>query len=128
MISRIYIAAAILAMLYADTAAAKDALPLKRGIYVREGIPCDGASNAATLSYWGGNNGINDQQDRCSIRWQRVRGSEHRISRSCRNIRFEDGSYRSGITINVRNATSFAIRRDVDRLRRDVYRFCRPLP
>ena len=100
-------------------AAAKDALPLKRGIYVLREIPCDKASNADTLSYWGGNNGINDQRAICTIKSHRMRGSKHKLSRSCRDIRF-NGVYFDSIMVDVQSERAFSIRRD-------QYRFCRPL-
>lgn len=104
-----------------SAAADRDELPLKRGIYVRQGMPCASASNADTLSYWGSDNGINDQQDACVIRSQVAQGSKHSLSQSCRNIRFKHDAYRRDITIDVRHATAFA-------LQGDEYRYCRPLP
>lgn len=101
-------------------AAAKDELPLKRGIYVLRDISCNKASNSDTLSYWGGNNGINDQRDICTIKLHRVRGSKHILSRYCRDIRF-NAAYLDSITVDVQSDRAFSIRRD-------EYRFCRPLP
>ena len=46
-------------LMFAWPAAAGEMLPLKRGIYVDTRAACKGASRADTLSYWGGDNGIN---------------------------------------------------------------------
>ena len=58
---KLHFAAIPILLLTSATTAATDMLPLVHGIYVKSGVPCKGAPNAATLSYWGGINGINDQ-------------------------------------------------------------------
>jgi hypothetical protein len=111
--------AGVLAGYSANAAPAEDALPLKRGVYVAETVPCDGASNAATRSYWGGKNGINDQQDECRIVSQRGGGSRRVIKRSCRNIRIDGPAYRSDLAVDLRDRSAFTIEGR-------TYRFCRP--
>jgi hypothetical protein len=109
--------------------AAHDALPLQRGIYVVKSAPCDGASNAETLSYWGGRNGINDQQDYCTITSQWVKGSHHVLIRSCRNTRFDSPAYRSKLAIKVRGRSAFTVEGKSSFVSEGLtYRFCRPLP
>lgn len=134
MIARIYLVAAVFLMTsFAHAAAAKDALPLKRGIYVRQGVSCIGASNADTLSYWGDDNGINNQQEACKIKSQRTQGSRHILSRSCRNGRFESNPFRNDIVVYIRSHSAFSIdmikyvrRQRAFATRRVEYRYCGP--
>lgn len=118
MLLRTLSAATAFLMVPYSQAATKDALPLKRGIYVLRDIPCNKASNADTLSYWGGDNGINDQRSICTIKSQRTRGLKHILSRSCRDIRF-NGAYLDSITVDIQSERAFSILRN-------EYRFCRP--
>ena len=82
-------------LLAASAAAASDLLPLKRGIYVDASVPCQGASNADTLSYWGGKNGINQSKLGCVIkhltRKDGLTLSGARASRSTTNARSKTG-------------------------------------
>ena len=48
-------------------APAVDRLPLERGIYVDTETPCADPPNVDVLSYWGGNNAINESHGRCTI-------------------------------------------------------------
>jgi hypothetical protein len=84
-------------------------LPLRRGIYVEAGIPCNGASSADTLSYWGKDNGINGQQSGCKITAMRRDGRAYSVNRKCTSLRF-GGSFNDHVKLTVFNQTSFKLR------------------
>lgn len=98
-----------LLLLSAFGAVAADMLPLTKGIYVVAGTPCKGASNVDTLSYWGGDNGINNQRTKCRITRLTRTGSTYSLQRACIDIR-EGFSFSEKAEIIVRSRTSFAIR------------------
>ena len=105
---RLGLTAAIPLVLAATSAVAADMLPLTRGIYVRAGTPCKGASNADTLSYWGGKNGINDQQTSCKINSLKKDGSTFLLTRTCTSGRF-GGSFDDQVNVKILNRTKFNI-------------------
>ena len=65
-------------------------LPLKRGIYVDRRVPCKDASNVATMSYWGGNNGLNVAKAECRIGRIRRSGSAYVLNRTCSGGRSDE--------------------------------------
>lgn len=70
---------AILALgLLASPAHARDALPLKRGIYVEASVPCAERSNATVTSFWGDR--LNTARTECVIQHVTVAGSDHRFT------------------------------------------------
>lgn len=94
--------------LSSSAALAADMLPLTKGIYVVAGTPCKGASNVDTLSYWGDDNGINNQRTHCRITELTRNGSNYRFQRACTDLR--DGfSFSDKAEITVTNRTSFVI-------------------
>ncbi len=64
-------------------AKAADRLPLAHGIFVESNTACKGASNVATMAYWGGNNGLNISQAGCTIKQMTRKGSIYTLTRSC---------------------------------------------
>jgi hypothetical protein len=111
-------------LIVATAACAAGLLPLKNGIYVRAGTPCKGASNADTLSYWGADNGINDQQTSCKINDFSRDGATYLIKRTCTSGRF-GGSFNDEVTVTVLDTTSFVIRhRAALGARSDTFRYC----
>ncbi|HTI67920.1 MAG TPA: hypothetical protein VL460_10300 [Caulobacteraceae bacterium] len=101
----------------AGMALAADRLPLKIGLYVRAEASCKDASNADTLSYWGGAGGINNQQDRCTAHGVMRRGKTYTLTETCENVRF-GGSFRRSEDIEVQSTMAF-------RAGGQVYRWCR---
>ena len=104
------------------TIAAADMLPLTKGIYVIQGVPCKGASNADTAAYWGGNNAINDQQTQCKIKRLKKDGASYRLTRDCVNIR-EDDKFTDELKLTVLSRTAFRIQTEYSDQR---YRYCGP--
>jgi hypothetical protein len=98
----------LLLALGAQPAAAHDMLPLKRGIYVDASKRCKGASRADTLSYWGGDNGINNQRTRCRITTLSRVDSTYSLRRACTDLR-EGFSFADKAEVTVSNRTSFVI-------------------
>jgi hypothetical protein len=99
---------AALGLFASTSAAAADLLPLAHGTYVRDGVPCREASNADTMSYWGGRNGLNIQQEDCTIRRVTRRGPIYSLGRRCRSIRF--GGIRSDtISVRIHDRTAFTV-------------------
>ena len=86
-------------------------LPLKRGIYVDRRVPCKGASNLATISYWGGNNGLNVAKGKCRIERIRRSGRAYVLNRTC------SSGYSDEVQITVRGRSAF-------RLDGVTYRYC----
>jgi hypothetical protein len=95
-------------MLSASGAVVADMLPLTKGIYVVVGTPCKGASNVDTLSYWGGDNGINNQRTRCRITTLSRVDSTYSLRRACTDLR-EGFSFADKAEVTVSNRTSFVI-------------------
>jgi len=93
-------------LLTSATTVATDMLPLVQGIYVEVGVPCKGASNAATVSYWGGISGINDQQTICKINRLAKEGSTYSLQRNCTSVR-HGGSFNDRVKVTVFKRTSF---------------------
>jgi hypothetical protein len=93
-------------ILLASAATAADKLPLPKGIYVREGVACRGASHADMLSYWGGDNGINDQQTSCTIARLVREGRTYTLTRSCK-WHDEGKAYRDHAVVTITRAATF---------------------
>jgi hypothetical protein len=114
-------------LIASSTAIAADMLSLRRGIYVVVGTPCKGASNADTMSYWGGDNGLNVAREACRIRKMNRQGSRYTLWRKCQSNVGLGGSFSDRIQVKVVEATSFAIS---GRLRFPTseltYRYCGP--
>jgi hypothetical protein len=85
-----------------------DMLPLAHGIYVRQGIACRGASNIDTLSYWGGDGGLNSQSADCRVTRKDEVGPTYRLAVRCRDIR-GGGSFRTVQTLRVESRTAFRL-------------------
>lgn len=115
-----------LLLLSASGAVAADMLPLAKGIYVVVGMPCRGASNVDTLSYWGADNGINNQRTDCRIVGLTKNGSTYSLQRACTDLR-EGFSFDDKADITVRNQTSFVIHSG-SRFTNDnrLFRYCGP--
>ena len=113
-------------LLSASGAVAADMLPLTRGIYVVVGTPCKDASNVDTKSYWGDNNGINNQTTDCRITRLTKNGSTYSLLRACTDLR-QDFSFDDKVEITVRDRTSFLIH-GWTRLANDnrAFRYCGP--
>jgi hypothetical protein len=120
------LAAAPVFLFATASAIAADLLPLRHGIYVKAGTPCKGASNADTLSYWGGNNGINDQQTGSEImRLQKV-GSTYSLKRKRTSGRF-GGSFHDEVKVTILSRTSFVFHPwAVYKLPSQTFRYCGP--
>ena len=118
------VTAAPLFLLVSSGAIAADLLPLRRGIYVETGTPCKDASNADTLSYWGGRNGINDQQTRCEVASLKQDNSTYTLKRECTSVRFDD-SYQDDVKVTILSRTSFEFQpSEADRLPSRTFRYC----
>ena len=92
--------------LSASGAVAADLLPLTRGIYVREGTPCRGASNANVVSYWGEDNGLNVSRTACRIDRMTRSGSAYALHRTCREIT-SGGQFTDRVNLTILGRTSF---------------------
>ena len=120
------LAATSLLVLAASGAVAADRLPLIRGIYVLAGTPCEGASNVDTLSYWGDDNGINDQRTHCHIITMAKNGSTYALRRTCTDIR-AGATFDDSAEITIRNQTSFIVLdRTNPRAEGRQFRYCGP--
>jgi hypothetical protein len=115
----------LLTGLSASSVAAADMLPLKRGIYVDVNVPCKGASNADTVSYWGEDNGINVSKAACTIKARTRHGRHYELRRACRDT--HGGSWHDHLKVTIRGSESLIIRRGSGLDPRDVtYRYCGP--
>ena len=103
---RLSLVTAPFALIAASGAIAADMLPLTRGIYVNVGTRCQGASNADTLSYWGGNNGINGSKLGCKITRLRKQGASFSLHRRCKELT-SGGSFDDRAKVTVLSRTSF---------------------
>jgi hypothetical protein len=99
---------AVLILLGSASDSADDLLPLERGIYVDAQKACKGASNADTLSYWGGDNGINAAKVACTIKGLDKAGASFSLQRTCRAVDFE-GSFEDGVRVTIHSPTSFTM-------------------
>jgi hypothetical protein len=99
---------ALLTGLTATSVAAADLLPLKRGIYVDIHVPCKGASNADTLSYWGESNGINESKIACRIKHLSNKGAAYSLQRRCKAIDFE-GRFEDSVNVIILDRQTFTI-------------------
>ncbi|HYN45326.1 MAG TPA: hypothetical protein VES64_01405 [Allosphingosinicella sp.] len=117
------LAFAALALLAPAGAAAADLLPLTRGIYVREGRACRGASNVDTMSYGGGRNGLNISRMRCAIRRMTRRGQAYSLHRRCRELHY-GGSVADRIRVTIADRRSFTLRTQFTPPRGARFRYC----
>lgn len=121
---KLRLAFASIVLLSTTAQTAGDMLPLKRGIYVRVGTACEGASNVDTLSYWGGDNGINSQQTSCKIGALSRNGSIYTIKRTCTSLRFGDSSEdEAQVTISDPKSFTFSNRFWIEAR---SFRYCGP--
>ena len=97
-------------------AAPADRLPLAQGIFVAAASPCKGASNADTLSYWGGNGALNVSQAECTVKSLRHTGSQWTIRRHCASVQGDDLGDDT-ITLSIAGPKAFTL----DKIR---YRWC----
>ena len=93
-----------------------DRLPLAQGIFVDASAPCKGASNADTMSYWGGDNALNVSQAECTIKSLHKAGGKWTIRRHCSSIQGADLGDDT-ITLAIAGPKAFTL----DRTR---YRWC----
>jgi hypothetical protein len=111
----------------ASAAAASDMLPLKRGIYVEVGVPCKGASNADTLSYWGNDNGINAAHASCRITALSNKGPRYELGRACRLIQGPYIGHRNDrLRLTIVSRTSFVAHWRGFQPVETTYRYCGP--
>jgi hypothetical protein len=114
----------LLLALGAQPAAAHDMLPLKRGIYVDASKRCKGASRADTLSYWGGDNGINVAQVACKIERLENKGDIFTLQRVCQPIDSTQ-TFKDLWQLKILGRFSFIIGRDQSsRPSGPVFRYC----
>jgi hypothetical protein len=106
-----HVALALLGVTTASAVLAADMLPLKHGIYVDVHVPCKGAPNADTVSYWGGRNGINASKAACTIKKLNRHGQNYDLRRTCRLV---EGPYvghsHDRLRLTILTRTSFIIR------------------
>lgn len=88
-------------------AKAADRLPLAHGIFVATDTPCKGAPNVATLSYWGGNNGLNISQASCTIKHMTRNGPIYTLSRSCSGPQQDDTE--DTVKLAIKNPKTFSL-------------------
>jgi len=107
------------AMLVGGSAAAAtgDMLPLTRGIYVREGAVCRGASNSDIKSYWGRDNGLNVSKVGCRVKRLTRRGAVYSLQRRCTLM--EGGIVYDRAEILIANRRRFM-------MDGEFYRYCGP--
>lgn len=118
--------AAIPLAVAASGAIAADMLPLTKGIFVVVGMPCKGASNVDTLSYWGGENGINDARTRCRITKLTRNGSTYSLQRACTDLP-QGFSFDDKAKITIRSRTSFVLHGGSQFAKHDrSFRYCGP--
>jgi hypothetical protein len=98
-------------------------LPLERGIYIGALRACRGASNADTLSYWGGDNGINGSKLTCKITRLKRRGATFILDRTCRPVGAE-GKFDDRTEVRVLSRTAFTIRAAAGSGSGQTFRYC----
>lgn len=110
---------------------ARDKLPLKRGLYVRNGVSCSSASNADILSYDGGNSGFGDAHQMATIKKLVKHGNKYIIMEILKGAGGVGGEGTSNfkLTVMIRNKTSFVIynnaeMRKLTGKKEDAYRWC----
>ena len=119
------LASGALLFLSASGAVAADMLPLVRGIFVVAGTPCQGASNADTLSYWGNDNGINASRVECRIFKLRRLGQIYSLRRVCGEVQY-GGRFKDEARITIHSRTSFTTHGLWDQGINRTYRYCGP--
>lgn len=105
--------AALMVMLCPISGAAADLLPLKRGFYVDDSVPCGQASNATLMLFTGTSFGAN-----CVVKSVRKAGRSTRITQTC-TIRDDEADWTFLYT--VLNAREFLLRNDQ---REFHFRYC----
>src|SRR4029453_4543100 len=99
---------------------------LKRGIYVDASVPCKGASNADTLSYWGGKNGINQSKLGCVIKHLTRKDGTYTLRRTCKSI-YDERTFEDRVSVNVLYREAFILRRPrLPWVPASTYRYCGP--
>ena len=98
---------------------AADKLPLKQGLYVREGVPCDTAPNADIINYWG--EGLGSAHELGTIIKMRKKGNIYYISEKIQGLGGVggEGTYIEKSTIIIKSRTSFVYGDGGD-----TYRWC----
>ena len=115
----------LLCLIAASAAAASDMLPLKRGIYVDVGVPCKGASNADTLSYWGKDNGINQAHASCRVTSLSKKGPHYDLGRTCRLVQGPYiGHRKDRLRLTILSRTSFVAHWRGFQPEDTTYRYC----
>lgn len=104
-----HIAFTAAALTAASAAVAADMLPLTTGVYVLANRACKGASNADTMSYWGGNGALNVSQVDCKAGKVSKAGTVYTISQICTEIRSGEKFSPETIKVTIPNATSFTL-------------------
>ena len=99
--------ACCVALVAGSSAIAADLLPLKQGIYVPEGRPCKGASNAEIVNYWGGKSSIGAAQGECTIKRLTRKGNVFTPHDECRDIQSGDVIVGGPTVITIANPTAF---------------------
>lgn len=99
----------MLALCAAQTVRAADKLPLKHGIYVKQGIPCDDADNASALNFDG--NGFNSAHVGATITNINNNGNIYHITQKFEGLGGVggEGTYTGQWTVTIKNRTSFSI-------------------
>jgi hypothetical protein len=92
-----------------QTVNAADKIPLKRGIYVLEGVPCKDADTASTLNFNG--NGFNSAHVGATIINIRNNGNIYHITQKFEGLGGVggEGTYTGQWTVTIKSRTSFSI-------------------
>jgi len=90
-------------------AATADQLPLKHGIFVAADTPCKGASNAAIMSYWGGDNALNVSQAECRINRVAHTGTRYTVTRTCTDIQSQTSMGKDVVHLTIASPSAFTI-------------------
>lgn len=109
--------AGMVALVTATGAIAADLLPLKQGIYVPAGRPCQGASNAEIVNYWGGKSSIGAAQGECTIKTVSHKGKVYTIKDECRDIQSGDVIEGGPTVLTIASPAAF-------RMNGTSYRYC----
>jgi hypothetical protein len=129
--ARVLIAFVIIVALGAvQTASADGPLPIKQGVYVSEGVPCNKATNANRVYYEALENGygLSWPHSECKITHVRNKGNVYYITQRC-GFKGVEGIIIKHMTITVKSETSFSILNDTEerkgaKKKEHVYRWC----
>jgi hypothetical protein len=121
--------AVLSALCAAQTLSAADKLPLKQGLYVREGVPCESAPNADIINFWG--DGLGSAHVFGTITHMRKNGNVYNITQKMEGLGGVggEGTYIEKSTIIIKSRMSFAFPNDKDEEKRTkkketLYRWC----